>query len=158
MWTDIADEDIYLDLPFHSYREGVKVTDNTGFEWLKNSLLSTGQTFPHPDIVMGHHNFYDFDNEANFDAGEEKRTELIVSGDSTNIWRVDVEYVTCTNPTECDFLNAVIPPAGSNGDIVSCGAWSDPNTWAGFHGDVPQAGEAVTIPMGVCILIDISCS
>ena len=105
---------------------------------------------------MGMYNAEIYDNEEPPE-GKEKRVELIISGDREGINHVDVEMITCTSDT-CEFiLGNVTDPSGDNNAITSCGAWSKDESWW-WHGHKPKAGESVTIPFGVCIIIDIPCS
>ena len=46
--------------------------------------------------------------------------------------------------------------AGTNGAITTCGRWSKSDSWW-WHGHIPKEGEYVTIPLGVCMIIDIPC-
>ena len=47
LWRDTADQDIYLDLPFYSYREAVTITDNLDHQYDDQSLFNTNKPFPH---------------------------------------------------------------------------------------------------------------
>ena len=50
---------------------------------------------------MGMHNFENYDNEPGDD--DEKRLELIVSGDTQAVNLVDVEMITCATD-DCEFV------------------------------------------------------
>ena len=97
-----TEADIFLYLPFHSYREDANITDNMGNTYQGESLADTGKSFPHETQTMGMHNtrVHNADEETE----EEKRVELIVSGDTEGVTYLDVEMLNCTDAMACDFV------------------------------------------------------
>ena len=54
-------------------------------------------------MTMGMYNAKIYDNE-DPPPGEEKRVEIIVSGDTDGIDYVDVEMITCISEDDCAFV------------------------------------------------------